>query len=389
MRVTIFTAFDTALNPYILLFKKALEGQGLTVRFERNFNLNWLLINGKSCDCIHLHWLKIFHKPLKKKGRPYFYKKIIENRFVKALLDFLCLIDFALTFLFARLAGKIIVFTVHDLYDFGKRSLRRKFQIEIARNIVFKFSNAIHAHNNHTQKLIEARYKRKTNIFVIPIGNYIGYYANQVSRSEARFQLDLPDDSFVYLFIGLLRPIKGLEDLLDAFKKLEYPKARLLVAGRVFGVKNYKTKLRDLSKSDPRIKLVLEFIPDEALQVYLNACDFFVLPYKDITTSSAVALALSFGRPIIAPSIASFPEVVTPESGILYDTSQTNALSSALHKAITWNWSESTIFDYAHQFDWDKLGPQLYALYGKKKSKKAIFEMELRRKRQSIRLSNK
>ena len=64
-------------------------------------------------------------------------KKLIEIRPVRILLDLLCLIDFTIAFLFAKLVGKIIVFTVHDLYDFGKKSLRGKLQIEMARNIVF------------------------------------------------------------------------------------------------------------------------------------------------------------------------------------------------------------------------------------------------------------
>ena len=68
MRVTIFTAFNTALNPYILLFKRALENQGISVRFERNFNLNlaggaWLpcqefgpsmVARGKGSKIVHI-----------------------------------------------------------------------------------------------------------------------------------------------------------------------------------------------------------------------------------------------------------------------------------------------------------------------------------------------
>lgn len=362
-RVTIFTAFNTVLNPYILLYKQALESQGLRVRFWRNFNLNWLISKGKSCDCIHLHWLQLFFIPPKKNIRFYFFRRLIENRFVKVFLDFLCLVDFALAFLFAKLTGKTIVFTVHDLYQFGKQSPRRKLQIEIARWIVFLFSDAIHVHNHFTRELIETKYLRKRGIAVIPHGNYIGYYPNQVSKSEARRNLGLPDDAFVYLFLGLLRPYKGLEDLFDAFKKLEESEARLLVAGRVFGVDNYELKLKKLIKDDFRIKLVPEFIPDESIQIYFNASDIFVLPYKDITTSGAAALALSFGRPVLAPCITSFPEVVTPTAGILYDTAKPNALGWGLHEAIKQSWSESKILDYAHQFDWSRLGHQLASLY--------------------------
>jgi glycosyltransferase involved in cell wall biosynthesis len=363
MKVTIFSAFDTALNPYILLFKKALEAQGLNVRFERNFNLNWLFTKGKSCDCIHMHWLTLFYSPPEKKNSSKIFVKLIKNRYIKAFFDLLTLIDFSFTFFFSKLLGKNIVFTVHDLYEFDKKSFRWKLQLEIARRIVFRFADNIHVHNNFTRKLVKTKYKRRTGITIIPHGNYIGYYANHISRAEARHKLGLPDDAFVYLYLGLLRPYKGLEDLFDAFKKLECPEARLLVVGRTFGVKNYVSKLKALSRSDSRIKLVPEFIPDEAIQVYLNACDFFVLPYKDITTSGVAALALSFGRPIIAPSIASFPEVVTSECGILYDTSQPNDLTAAMRKARTLAFSESTIFIYAYQFDWNKLGPDLSALY--------------------------
>jgi glycosyltransferase involved in cell wall biosynthesis len=367
MRVTIFTVFDTTLNPYILLFKQALERQGLTVRFERNLNLNWLLSRGKSCDCIHLHWLNFAFTPQKKSDGSLLYRILTQNRFMKVFIDFICLIDFVLTFFFAKLAGKIIVFTVHDLHDFGEKSLRRDLQIETARNIVFKFSDSIHVHNHYTRKLVKNRYNRKKSVFVIPHGNYIEYYANQVSRAEARNQLGLPENAIVYLFLGLLRPYKGLKDLFDAFKKLKCPEARLLVVGRVLGLNNYAPRSTDLSRTDPRITLVPKFIPDDAIQVYLNACDFFVLPYKDITTSGAAALALSFGRPIIAPAIASFPEVVTSESGILYDTSKSNALTSALQAAISWSCSESKIFNYAHRFDWDKLESQLVGLYKNEK----------------------
>ena len=118
-------------------------------------------------------------------------------------------------------------------------------------------------------------------------------------------------------------------------------------------------------RDDSRIKLVPEFIPDEDIQIYLKASDIFVLPYKDITTSGAAALALSFGKPILAPSITSFPEVVTPTAGILYDTVKPNALAWALHEAIKQSWSESQILEYAHQFDWAELGPQLTELYRK------------------------
>ena len=178
----------------------------------------------------------------------------------------------------------------------------------------------MHVHNHYTGKIVEQRYKRKTGIYVIPHGNYIGYYANNVSKSKARRRLGLNNENFVYLFLGLIRPYKGIEDLIDTFLKLSNTNTRLLIAGRVFGIINYESKLKESTKGNCRIKLFLDFIPDEDIQVFLNACDVFVLPYKDITTSGAALLGMSFGKPIIAPNISFFREVLTAENGILYDT---------------------------------------------------------------------
>jgi len=195
---------------------------------------------------------------------------------------------------------------------------------------------------------------------VVPLGNYIGHYPNDISRSEARQQLDLPDDAFVYLFLGMIRPYKGVEELIHAFEKLDLPACRLLIVGRVSRASH---KVLSLGQNNSAIKLVPEFVPDEALQLYMNACDVFVLPYKKVTTSSAAVLSWSFGRPIVAPAMTSFPEFTTPGAGVLYDPSRPTALLSALQQAREQSWSESEIFAHAHLFDWDKLAPQLANLY--------------------------
>ena len=365
VRVNIFTDFNASLNPYILLFKEALENQGLAVKIENNLNLYWLLFKSKSCDCIHLHWIKYQYSPSKKNEKTKVLKKLIEIRIVRIIFDIVSLFDFVLSLLLSKAAGKIIVLTVHDLHDFGIKSLRLKRQLEIARNIVFRLSDKIHVHNQYTKKQVEQRYNRKRGIYVIPHGNYIGYYENSVSKSEARKRLGLTDKNFVYLFLGLIRPYKGVEDLIKAFSRINDSNARLLVAGRVFGNNKYGNKLNELKKSNCRIKMFFDFVPDEDIQVFLNACDIFVLPYKDITTSGAAFLALSFGRPVIAPSIPSFKELLSTEIGILYDTEKPDGLLSALKETIKLSWPERKILEYAQQFDWNKLGPKLSGLYGK------------------------
>ena len=365
MRVTIFADVDTNLNPYILLFKKALERQGLTVSLERRLNLSWLLSKGKTCDAIHIQWISQAYTPIIPDINIRIIKRLIDTRFVKAFLQTIRMIHFSLVLLLARFQGKIIAYTVHDLDVLHKQSIRGIILIRMAHFIVFYLSHSIHVHNQYSRDLIRTRYKRNKRVFVIPHGNYIGFYPNKINKSEARRKLDLPEDSFVYLFLGLIRPYKGLEDLFTAFKRLESLNVQLLVVGQVFGDNSYEAQIKRICREDSRIHLIPEFIPDETLQLYMNACDIFVLPYKHITTSGAAVLALSFGRPIICPAITSFIEIVSHESGILYNASKPNGLDSALVEAQERSWAEARILDYAQHFDWDKLGPQLTGLYKK------------------------
>jgi beta-1,4-mannosyltransferase len=162
---------------------------------------------------------------------------------------------------------------------------------------------------------------------------------------------------------------KGLEDLIEAFIQLiELPdeqarSAKLLIVGNFYSSQNFEQEIMKLIGGNLSITLIPKFIPNDHIQLYMNACNICVLPYKDITTSGAAILALSFGRPIIAPAIASFPELITPDVGLLYPTSLKNEFVSVLNNSIQRSWSEAAILEYAHTFDWDKLGPQLIDLY--------------------------
>lgn len=370
MRVVIFARVSIKLNPYIILFKETLEGQGLSVNLEREFNLKWLLSNGRFCDCIHLHWINSIYQPFQRKYSSNLTKRFMESRYIRAFRSLFHLINVTIALFLTRLQGKIIVYTVHDLDWFGLNIGFYSMLRRIAHHVVIKLSHHIHVHNHYSRMFIETRYKRKDGVAVISHGNYIGVYPNNTSKHDARRHLGLEMDDFVYLFFGTLRPYKGLEDLLDAFSKLKMSSARLLIAGPVLGGPAYKTMLEELSMNNSAIKLVPEFVSDDNVQLYMNASDICVLPYKHITTSGAAALALSYGRPIIAPAITCFPELITSEMGILYDPSDQNALALALLQASAQSWSESKIIDYAHQFDWYKLGPQLAGLYGKQARKK-------------------
>ncbi|HMR62515.1 MAG TPA: glycosyltransferase [Anaerolineae bacterium] len=364
MRITLFARVDPNLNPYILLFKQTLERQGMQVQHERELGLRWLLFkNGLQSDVLHLHWIEAAYKPVASKQHSFWIRKLLNNRLSKSWRGLVRFLDFALALSLARLQHKQIVYTVHNLASHTvDQTWFLNFLEHLANKLVFGLADRIHVHNQYTRHRVEQDHGRFAGVEIIPHGNYLGQYPNTVSQREARRHLNLPDDAFVYLFLGMLRPYKGLEKLIGAYQQLDVPDSRLLIVGQVERAA-YQNKLISLVRDDFSIKLVPEFIADEELQFYLKACDVFVLPYQYLATSGAALLALSFGRPLIAPRIASFPELIGPDTGILYDPDQPEGLFQALNQASQESWSEQKIMDYAGRFDWDKLGLQLTNLY--------------------------
>jgi len=81
------------------------------------------------------------------------------------------------------------------------------------------------------------------------------------------------------------------------------------------------------------ISLYLRYIEDNEVQVFFNACDIVVLPYLNILTSGAAVLALSFGRPVIAPDKGCIPELLNETMAFLYHNQ--NELTAAMASAAT------------------------------------------------------
>src|SRR3546814_19165154 len=96
--------------------------------------------------------------------------------------------------------------------------------------------------------------------------------------------LGIEEDSFLLLLPGSIRPYKNAEALIAAFARLAASDLRLLIAGKA-DTPAYAEKLRALGGKDERIRFSFDFIPDDALQLYLSAADLVVIPFRKATNS--------------------------------------------------------------------------------------------------------
>ena len=324
-------AFPRRDNFYTECFYPALESLGVKVH-EGIFAGRWLLQNLRRVDYVHLHWPSFFYH---------------DQRRTRCLRKYALFLFFlALT----RWRGARLIWTVHNLYPHDRcvipllDGLTRRLLIRMAARFAVHGPSA----EAEVRRIFPAVAGRTV---LIDHGHYIGYYPNAVTRSAARLKLGIADNDFLFLFIGLCKPYKNVEGLIGAFEQLG-GQSVLVIAGK-FPNSEYEATIREaVARSGARIILHPGFVPDEDVQIYLQACDIVTVPYKDVLTSGIAMVAFSFGRPVIAPALGFLKDAVTKDSGLLYDASQPDGLKHAMQSAMRAKFDESRIIEHAKAHDW-------------------------------------
>ena len=153
---------------------------------------------------------------------------------------------------------------------------------------------------------------------IIPEGSYVEYYPNIISRSEARKFLNIADDKLVLLYTGFIKPYKGIDNLIDCFKKSFDANAILIIAGKVMDPVYFENIKQSVNEN---IMLIDRFIENDELQYFFKAADVVTLPFKKIENSGSVILAMSFKKPVIAPKMGVLTERLRNQPELLYEES--------------------------------------------------------------------
>ena len=137
------------------------------------------------------------------------------------------------------------------------------------------------------------------------------------------------------LFLGYVRPYKGVEVALEALRLLAgRVDARLTVAGEFWEpLEDFQARVRGLGLED-RVDLRPGYVPDEELAGLLASHHVLVAPYLSATQSGVAPLALAAGRPVVATAVGGLPEMIREgENGTLAPPSNARALADAIERA--------------------------------------------------------
>jgi glycosyltransferase involved in cell wall biosynthesis len=169
----------------------------------------------------------------------------------------------------------------------------------------------------------------------------------------------------VVLFFGLLRPYKGLDVLLDAWRGLTEA-AELWIVG------NPRMDVSALRGAAPaNVRFVTRFVADAELPAFFRRADVVVLPYTSterFDQSGVLATALAFGKPSVLSDIGGFGEIAATGAGTLVPPGDPGALRDALDQLL----GDDELRDHrasaartaaADQYSWDAAAAATLRLY--------------------------
>ncbi|MGB3295825.1 MAG: glycosyltransferase family 4 protein [Phormidesmis sp.] len=350
--ISIFIS-DWRSNPYKALLSKHLYKYGILVE--------------------ELRWSTLFiHKVLARKGvrvlhfhtlHPFLLGKSEVTRLAK-------LIFFIAQITFLKLFKIKAVWTVHELKDKLGDNTNNISPLQ-AKALGF-FIDGFIVHCESTRDSVVqffALHDKEQKVHVIPHGNYIDIYRNEISSEEARAKLYLPKRDFVFLLIGGIYRYKGVLEAINAFKAIQENDSYLVIAGKLCEA-NLEEDIALAIGDSKNILFVPEAIEDDDMQVYINAANCVLLPYGVFTTSGVALLAMSFGKACIAPSVGFFKDTLQGAGALLYDTGDQAGLSKSMSFATNHPTQVDQIghqnFDLAQRWSWAYVAEKTYKAYGYK-----------------------
>ena len=166
----------------------------------------------------------------------------------------------------------------------------------------------------------------------LPHGMDMPQLASEAERESSRRELGVSSEEQLLLFVGMIKPYKGLEDLLDAMPDVlkRMPDTRLSIAGEpLMPMGEILQKAAALPAG--RVILRLRFVPQEKIGRLFAAADLVAAPYRRIQASSIVLQAQSYAPPVLVTRVGALPvHVDEGRCGFLAEGSLADSIVEAL-----------------------------------------------------------
>lgn len=174
----------------------------------------------------------------------------------------------------------------------------------------------------------------------------------------------LSKDDYI-LSLGRIVPEKGIQYLIQAFKKCNTDK-KLVIAGGAESNKEYYHHLLDMAKGDDRIMFTGYVYGQEVQELYSNAY-IFVLPSNLEGMANVLLEAMSYGNCCLVSNIPENAEVIH-DKAVLFEKGNITDLRNRLQlllndQILIYKYKESAASYILKQYNWDLVVDQMLRVY--------------------------
>ena len=247
-----------------------------------------------------------------------------------------------------------LVYTVHNAAREGLGRAERRLAGR---------ADAVVVHSEAARARVEEqRAAPAERVHLIPHGAF-DYLAKL--PGERRLPPELAGDSSpgraVVLCFGLLRPYKGIDVLLEAWRGVDGAELWIVGAPRMD-----IDPLR--AAAPPGVRFVTRFAPDQEVAACFERAALVVLPHTRVDQSGAAFAALAFGRPLVLTDLGGFPELAATGAAALIPPRDPAALHAELVRLLAdpdalASMAAAAASAAAGPYSWDAIGRRTLELY--------------------------
>jgi len=215
----------------------------------------------------------------------------------------------------AKQHGARVVIEWHEVQDTGEARIPgvTRYVVAAMKRLLKRVDGHI-VHSRYDLALLRGTYSLPDEqVALAPHGPYNHYSTSTVHDPAASAAGD-----FVFLYFGVIRPYKGVEDLVAAFDLLPQDvrsTSRLVIVGETWEGWTAPLDAVAASPNRDRITVVNRYVDDAEVAEHFAAADAVVLPYRRSSSSGPLHIAMSSGLPVVVGEVGGLVEAAGDYTG--------------------------------------------------------------------------
>ncbi len=244
-----------------------------------------------------------------------------------------------------------------DINIYTQSYLRRKMILFALRRATRVFSVAYEL----AEKMVALGIDRD-HISVIPRGiDTSRFYPSD--KQITREKLGLPADKKIVLFVGALKPVKGLVYLVEAaliLRKLRHDLLFLILGEGP--EEQFLKKMISENHAEAEIRLVGAKSHDE-IPTWINSCDLFCLASLNEGRPNVVLEAIACGCPVVGTDVGDTAYLIRrgTGSGAVVKPKDSQALATAIDQTLNKSWDRDQLAQSVSDLTWDACAQKIQA----------------------------